>query len=102
MEKVGRGFHLASTWLTALGASLSALWILVANGWMQYPVGMEFDPEQMRNVMTDFWAVAFSPVAVHKFFHTVFSGWTLAGIFVIGVSCWFLLKSATVRWPSIQ
>lgn len=91
-KKVGRGFHLASTWLTALGASLSALWILVANGWMQYPVGMEFDPEQMRNVMTDFWAVAFSPVAVHKFFHTVFSGWTLAGIFVIGVSCWFLLK----------
>ena len=91
-KKVSRGFHLASTWLTAIGASISALWILVANGWMQYPVGMEFDPAQMRNVMDDFWAVAFSPVAIHKFFHAVFSGWALAGVFVIGVSCWFLLK----------
>ena len=51
------------------------LWILVANAWMQYPVGMEFDPAQMRNVMDDFWAVAFSPVAVHKFLHAVFDGW---------------------------
>ena len=59
---------------------------------MQYPVGMEFDPAQMRNVMDNFWAVAFSPVAIHKFFHAVFSGWALAGVFVIGVSCWFLLK----------
>ena len=91
-KKVSRGFHLASTWLTAIGASISALWILVANAWMQYPVGMEFDPAQMRNVMDDFWAVAFSPVAMHKFFHAVFSGWALAGVFVIGVSCWFLLK----------
>lgn len=91
-KKVSPGFHLAATWLTALGASLSALWILVANAWMQYPVGMEFDPDQMRNVMDDFAAVALSPVAIHKFFHTVFSGWTLAGVFVIGVSAWFLLK----------
>ncbi len=91
-KKVSPGFHLASTWLTAIGASLSALWILVANGWMQYPVGMEFDPAQMRNVMDDFWAVALSPVAIHKFFHSVFSGWALAGVFVMGVSCWFLYK----------
>lgn len=91
-KKVSPRFHLAATWLTGIGASLSALWILVANGWMQYPVGMEFDPAQMRNVMDDFWAVAFSPVAIHKFFHAVFSGWALAGVFVIGVSCWFLLK----------
>ena len=95
-KKVSRGFHLASTWLTAIGASISALWILVANGWMQYPVGMEFDPAQMRNVMDDFWAVAFSPVAIHKFFHAVFSGWALAGVFVIGVSCWFILKKRNV------
>lgn len=91
-KKVSPKFHLAATWLTGIGASLSALWILVANGWMQYPVGMEFDPAQMRNVMDDFWAVALSPVALHKFFHSVFSGWALAGVFVIGVSCWFLLK----------
>lgn len=91
-KKVSPRFHLAATWLTAIGASISALWILVANGWMQYPVGMKFDPAQMRNVMDDFWAVAFSPVAMHKFCHSVFSGWCLAGVFVVGVSCWFLLK----------
>ena len=91
-KRVTPKFHLAATWLTAIGASLSALWILVANAWMQYPVGMEFDPAQMRNVMDNFWAVLFSPVAMHKFCHAVFSGWVLAGIFVIGVSCWFLFK----------
>lgn len=92
-KKVSPGFHLAATWLTAIGASISALWILIANAWMQYPVGMEFDPAQMRNVMTDFWAVVLSPVAMHKFFHAVFSGWVLAGVFVVGVSCWFLLNN---------
>ena len=91
-NKVSPRFHLAATWLTALGASISAWWILVANSWMQYPVGMEFDPAQMRNVMDNFWAVAFSPVAVNKFFHAVLSGWTLAGVFVCGVSAWFLLR----------
>ena len=95
-KKVSKGFHLASSWLTALGVSLSAWWILVANAWMQAPVGMEFDPAQMRNVMDDFWAVAFNPVAVNKFFHAVFSGWTLAGIFVIGISCWLLWRKSNV------
>ena len=90
-NKVSSRFHLLSTWLTAIGASISALWILVANSWMQYPVGMEFDPAQMRNVMSDFWAL-FSGVAVNKFFHAVFSGWALSGIFVIGVSSFFLWK----------
>ena len=89
--KVSPKFHLVSTWLTWLGATISSLWILVANAWMQYPVGMEFDPEQMRNVMDNFWAL-FSPIAVNKFFHAVFSGWALAGVFVIGVSCWFLYR----------
>ena len=91
-KKVSPGFHLASTWLTTVGATISALWILVANAWMQYPVGMEFDPAQMRNVMDDFWAVAFSPVAVHKFLHAVFDGWVLASIFVMGVSGWMLMR----------
>ncbi|MDD2960916.1 MAG: cytochrome ubiquinol oxidase subunit I [Muribaculaceae bacterium] len=91
-KKVSPGFHLAATWLTAIGASLSALWILVANAWMQYPVGMQFDPAQMRNVMDSFADVALSPVAINKFFHTVLSGWALAAVFVIGVSGWLLLK----------
>ena len=90
--KVSPRFHLAATWLTAIGASISALWILVANAWMQSPVGMEFDPAQMRNVMDSFAAVALSPVSIHKFIHSVMSGWTLAGVFVIGISCWFLLR----------
>ena len=95
-NKVSKRFHLAASWLTALGVSLSALWILIANAWMQYPVGMKFDPEQMRNVMDNFWAVAFSPVAMNKFFHTVFSGWCLGGVFVIGVSSWLLWRKRNV------
>lgn len=90
--KVSKRFHLTATWLTAFGATISSAWILIANAWMQYPVGMEFDPAQMRNIMDDFWAVTLSPVAIHKFFHAVFSGWTLAGVFVISVSCWFYLR----------
>ncbi len=91
-NKVSRRFHLASSWLTAVGANLSALWILVANAWMQYPVGMQFNPATSRNEMVDFWAVLFSPVAVNKFLHTVSSGYVTASVFVIGISCWFLLK----------
>lgn len=97
--KVSPGFHLASTWLTSIGASISALWILVANAWMQYPVGMEFDPAQMRNVMDNFWAL-FSGIAVNKFFHAVFSGWALAGVFVIGVSAWFFYKKRNVSFAT--
>ncbi len=89
--RVSKGFHLLSTWMTWLGASISALWILVANAWMQYPTGMEFDPAQMRNVMDNFWEL-FSGVAINKYIHAVFSGWALSGVFVIGVSCWFLNK----------
>lgn len=100
-NKVSPKFHLASTWLTAIGASISALWILVANAWMQYPVGMEFDPDQMRNVMDNFWAL-FSGIAVNKFFHAVFSGWALAGVFVIGVSCWFLWKKRNTDFAMLS
>lgn len=96
-KKVSKGFHLLSTWLVALGVSLSALWILIANAWMQSPVGMEFDPAQMRNIMSDFWAVVLNPVAINKFFHAVFSGWTLAGVYVIGVSSWLLLRKRNVE-----
>ncbi len=91
-NKVSRGFHLASTWLTAIGANLSALWILVANAWMQHPVGCTFNLETVRNEMTSFWEVALSPVATNKFLHTVTSSFTLAALFVVGVSAWYLLR----------
>ena len=93
--KVSEKFHLVSTWMTWFGASVSALWILVANAWMQYPVGMEFDPAQMRNVMNNFWEL-FSGIAVNKFLHAVFSGWALAGVFVVGVSAWFMYKKRNI------
>ena len=92
-DKVSKRFHLASTWLTGLGATISAWWILVANAWMQNPVGMEFNPDTARNEMVDFWAVATSPMAVNKFFHSILSGWVLAAVFVVGVSCWYLWKN---------
>lgn len=85
-NKVSKGFHLAATWLTAAGASISALWILVANAWMQYPVGMKFDPGRVSNVMDNFWALVASPVALNKFFHAVSAGWVLGGVFVVGIS----------------
>ncbi len=91
-NKVSKGFHLTSTWLVAIGSNLSALWILVANAWMQNPVGMHFNPETARNEMLDFWAILFSPTAVNKFLHTISSAYVLSAIFVIGVSAWFLLK----------
>ena len=95
-NKVSRRFHLTATWLTAIGVSLSALWILVANAWMQNPVGMAFDPAQMRNVMDNFTEVAFNSVAMNKFFHAVFSGWVLAAVFVIGVSSWLLWRKSNI------
>ena len=91
-EKVSRGFHLASTWLTGIGATLSAWWILVANSWMQYPVGCEFNPDTVRNEMTDFLFVALSPMAVNKFYHTVTSSWIVGAVFVCAVSSWYLLR----------
>lgn len=91
-KKVSPGFHLASTWLTGLGATISAWWILVANAWMQYPIGCTFNPDTMRNEMTSFADVALSPFAVDKFFHTVTSSWIIGAVFCVGVSCWYLLR----------
>ncbi|MBR5585431.1 MAG: cytochrome ubiquinol oxidase subunit I [Alistipes sp.] len=97
-EKVSKRFHLASTWLTGIGAAISAVWILVANSWMQNPVGMEFNPDTVRHEMVDFWALVLNPIAVSKFFHSVFSGWMTGAIFVIGISCWYLLKGRERRF----
>jgi cytochrome d ubiquinol oxidase subunit I len=95
-NKVSKKFHLVSTWLVAFGSNLSALWILVANAWMQKPVGMHFNPDTARNEMLNFWEVLLSPVAVNKFLHTITSGYVLASIFVIGISSWYLLKRREV------
>lgn len=90
-NRVSRGFHLTATWLTAIGANLSALWILVANNWMQYPVGMRFNLDTARNEMDSFWALL-NPMALNKFYHTVLSGFVLSGVFVVGIAAWFLWK----------
>ncbi len=95
-DKVSKKMHLLSTWLVALGSNLSALWILVANGWMQNPVGMRFNPDTARNEMVDFWAMLFNPNAVSKFLHSISSGYVLASLFVIGISSWYLLKRREV------
>ena len=94
-NKVSKRFHLASTWLTGIGATISAYWILVANGWMQNPVGTTFNPDTVRSEMASaqaFWEVVTNPVAVSKFFHSVTSGWVTGGVFVVAVSAWYLLK----------
>lgn len=97
-EKVSKRFHLAATWLTGIGAAISAVWILIANAWMQHPVGMEFNPDTVRHEMVDFWALVLNPVAISKFFHSVFSGWMTGAIFVIGISSWYLLKNRQTRF----
>ena len=96
-KKVSPGFHLASTWLTGLGATISAWWILVANAWMQYPVGCEFNPDTMRNEMVSFAEVALSPCAIDKFCHTVISSWIIGAIFCVAVCCWYLMKNRDTK-----
>lgn len=91
-NKVSKKFHMLSSWLVAFGSNLSALWILVANAWMQNPVGTTFNPETARNEMTNFWDVLFSPTAVFKFLHTVTSSYVLGACFVIGVSAWYIMR----------
>ena len=94
LSKVG---HLVTTYAVALGSNFSALWILIANGWMQNPVGAAFNPQTMRMEVTDFFAVITNPVAQAKFVHTVSAGYVTASIFVLGVSAWYLLKGRNVQ-----
>jgi cytochrome d ubiquinol oxidase subunit I len=91
-SKVSKRFHLVSSWLVAIGASLSALWIIVANGWMQYPVGMVFNPDTARNEMVNFWDVLFNKIAIYDFLHTISSGFLVGSMFVVGISAWYLLR----------
>jgi len=95
-DKLSRVGHLAVTFLTALGTNLSALWILVANGWMQNPIGAAFNPDSMRMEVTSFRDVLFNPVAQAKFVHTVSAGYVIASVFVLGISAFYLLKGKYV------
>jgi cytochrome d ubiquinol oxidase subunit I len=94
LSKVG---HLAVTWLVALGANFSALWILIANGWMQNPVGSKFNPDTMRMEVTDFVAVLFNPVAQAKFVHTASAGYVCGAVFIFAISCFFLVRGRHVE-----
>ncbi|MDH4319189.1 MAG: cytochrome ubiquinol oxidase subunit I, partial [Desulfobulbaceae bacterium] len=96
-ERVSKKFHLFSTWMVALGSNLSALWILVANGWMQYPVGMKFNPDTARFEMQNILEVILSPVAISKFTHATSSSFVLGSLFVLSISSWYLLRNKHVR-----
>ncbi len=91
-DKLSKGQHLMVTWLVALGTNLSALWILIANGWMQNPVGAEFNIETMRMEVSSFGQLIFNPAAQVKFVHTVAAGYTTASAFVLGISAFYMLK----------
>jgi cytochrome d ubiquinol oxidase subunit I len=106
-DRLSKVQHLAVTWLMALGTNFSALWILIANGWMQNPIGATLNPQTMRMEVTDFGAVLANPVAQAKFVHTVSAGYVIAALFVLGIAAWYLLKgrhvelakrSMTVAW----
>ena len=95
-DRLSKVQHLTVTWLLALGTSLSALWILIANGWMQHPVGAEFNYETLRMEMTSFADIFFNPVAQVKFVHTVAAGYVTGSMFVLGISSWYLLNGRDI------
>ncbi len=97
-DKMSKVKHLMTTWLVALGSNFSALWILIANGWMQYPVGAEFNFESMRMEMTSFADVIFNPVAQVKFVHTVSAGYVTGAIFVLAISSYYLLNHREIAF----
>jgi cytochrome d ubiquinol oxidase subunit I len=97
-NRLSRPQHLVVTLLMAIGTNLSALWILVANGWMQNPVGAEFNYTTMRMELTDFQAVLFNPDAQCKFVHTVSAGYVTGAVFVLAISSWYLLKGRDVEF----
>ena len=97
-DRLNKTQHLMVTVLMAVGTNLSALWILIANGWMQNPVGSEFRYETMRMEMVDFWAVVFNPDAQAKFVHTVSAGYVTGAVFVLSISAWYLLKRRNVEF----
>lgn len=97
-DRLSQAKHLMVTWLVALATNLSALWILIANGWMQFPVGSSINVETMRMEMTSFIDVILNPVAQVKFVHTVTAGYTTAACFVLAISAWYLLKKRNIAF----
>jgi len=97
-ERLSKVQHCVVTWLTAIGTNLSALWILIANGWMQNPVGSSFNPETMRMEVTDFAAVLLNPVAQAKFVHTVSAGYVMGAIFVMSISAFYVLRGRNLAF----
>ncbi|HTW34923.1 MAG TPA: cytochrome ubiquinol oxidase subunit I [Rhizomicrobium sp.] len=97
-DRLSRVEHLIATWLVALGTNLSALWILVANGWMQFPTGARFNVDTMRMEVTDFMQVFFNPVAQAKFVHTVSAGYVTGSVFVLAVSALYMLRGRNVEF----
>src|SRR5258708_2243801 len=95
-DRMSRLAHLAVTWLVAIGSNLSALWILIANGWMQNPIGAEFNPATMRMELTSFYDLVFNPVAQAKFVHTISAGYVCGSVFVLAVSALYLLRGRHV------
>lgn len=97
-DKISKGAHLIVTWMLAAGASFSALWILIANGWMQHPVGAHFNFHTMRMELYDFYSVIFNEVAQAKFVHTISAGYVTGAMFVLSLSAYFLLKGRNVAF----
>lgn len=97
-DRLTKSKHLLATVLMAIGTNLSALWILIANGWMQNPVGSKFNYLTMRMELVDFWAVLFNPVAQIKFAHTVSAGYVTGSMFVLSISAWYLLKKRHIEF----
>ena len=97
-DKLSKPAHLMVTFMVGLGTNLSALWILIANGWMQHPAGAAFNPQTMRMEVTNFAEVLFNPVAQAKFVHTVSAGYVLAAVFVLGISAIYMLQGT---WVSV-
>src|SRR5882672_9708691 len=95
-DKLSPRGHLATTWAVAIGSNLSALWILIANGWMQHPVGAAFNPQTMRMEIVNFYEVLFNVTAQAKFVHTVSAGYVTASVFVLGISAWYLVQGRHV------
>src|SRR5471030_2355093 len=95
-DRLSRIQHLIATWTLAIGTNFSALWILIANGWMQFPAGAHFNVDTMRMEVTDFMTVLFNPVAQAKFVHTVSAGYVTGSVFVLAISAWYLLRGRHV------
>ncbi|MDE2304140.1 MAG: cytochrome ubiquinol oxidase subunit I, partial [Gammaproteobacteria bacterium] len=96
-DRLSRIQHLATTWLVAIGSNLSALWILIANAWMQNPTGAHFNPDTMRMELDSITAVIFNPVAQAKFVHTVSAGYVTGAVFVLAISAYYLLHGRHVE-----